>query len=609
MKFGTKATVITFILLLTLNPESAKADSNAQVNDSQPYTANISSVGNIWRGDVPSNITFPANQSYTTLSFSIEGLLPYKTLSDRATGVEVDFELWSAAGTKITSRSIFSSSWNPAGPRTLIEMTLFKDQLFGDLIFVINTQYKLSTTGLLTRYLETTTKVSLKVQGITIPPTKKTGLLIESSENYSASIASVGNIWKGNIPTKVSFPLSSSFQDLNFDIEGLLPYSTLADRATGVKVEFELWSDKGKKIASETVYSFDWNPVGPNTQVSLRLRETEAIGNHILIIRTIYELSTTGLLTRYIKQEDKKSFIVTTRKKDQTLTFKQLSDVSIDKASFSISSSDLFSSDYNLKPQLRSATLSVCDVQDRLVKLISLGNCTLVASEPGNNTISAAADTSVTFNVLAGKPSTPTSFSGTREGTSIAYAVGGNYPNGVKFEVSISPILNLGASPISLSSFFDPVVWRTFSTNNFTISKDDFENYLNSTNIPYSIYDAIILVRVRVVSEGGSSNWTSGIYTYVKDIGLQDPRVIAAAEQKAKQEAEARAAAEKAAAELKAKQEAEARAAAELKAKQEAEAAAKAAAAKKITITCVKGKTSKKVTAVNPKCPNGYKKK
>ena len=31
--------------------------------------------------------------------------------------------------------------------------------------------------------------------------------------------------------------------------------------------------------------------------------------------------------------------------------------------------------------------------------------------------------------------------------------------------------------------------------------------------------------------------------------------------------------------------------------------------ARKISITCVKGKTSKKITAVNPKCPSGYKKK
>jgi len=31
--------------------------------------------------------------------------------------------------------------------------------------------------------------------------------------------------------------------------------------------------------------------------------------------------------------------------------------------------------------------------------------------------------------------------------------------------------------------------------------------------------------------------------------------------------------------------------------------------ARKSSITCVKGKTSKKVTAVNPTCPKGYKKK
>ena len=40
-----------------------------------------------------------------------------------------------------------------------------------------------------------------------------------------------------------------------------------------------------------------------------------------------------------------------------------------------------------------------------------------------------------------------------------------------------------------------------------------------------------------------------------------------------------------------------------------APAVTKPVAAKKTSITCVKGKTSKKVTAVNPKCPTGYKKK
>ena len=89
--------------------------------------------------------------------------------------------------------------------------------------------------------------------------------------------------------------------------------------------------------------------------------------------------------------------------------------------------------------------------------------------------------------------------------------------------------------------------------------------------------------------------------------GNTESIIKAAAELKVKQEADA-----KAAAELKVKQEADAKAAAdkaaaELKAMQEA--AAKAAVTKKTTITCVKGKITKKVTSVKPVCPKGYKKK
>lgn len=73
---------------------------------------------------------------------------------------------------------------------------------------------------------------------------------------------------------------------------------------------------------------------------------------------------------------------------------------------------------------------------------------------------------------------------------------------------------------------------------------------------------------------------------------------------------------------MKAKQEADAKATLELKAKEEADAkaiadelaaeklaATKAAMLKQTTITCVKGKLVKKVTAVKPVCPKGYKKK
>ena len=115
-----------------------------------------------------------------------------------------------------------------------------------------------------------------------------------------------------------------------------------------------------------------------------------------------------------------------------------------------------------------------------------------------------------------------------------------------------------------------------------------------------------------------------------------------AAELKAKQEAEAKAIADKIAADKAAADKlAEEQAAADKKAQEEkaaadkkiadekaaaekaiadkaaadkliadkAAAAAKAAASKKKTITCVKGKLTKKVTAVKPVCPSGYKKK
>jgi len=87
----------------------------------------------------------------------------------------------------------------------------------------------------------------------------------------------------------------------------------------------------------------------------------------------------------------------------------------------------------------------------------------------------------------------------------------------------------------------------------------------------------------------------------------QEAEARAQAESKAKAEEEAKAKAEEEA-RLKAEAETKAKAEAELRAKQEAEAKA-AAEKKKATITCVKGKLTKKVTAVNPKCPVGYKKK
>jgi len=93
---------------------------------------------------------------------------------------------------------------------------------------------------------------------------------------------------------------------------------------------------------------------------------------------------------------------------------------------------------------------------------------------------------------------------------------------------------------------------------------------------------------------------------YVALLEAQDAARAKAQEEKDAAAAKVQVEAElKAAAELKAKQDALAKAAAELKAKQDA--VAKAATNKNITITCVKGKLTKKVTAVKPVCPAGYK--
>ena len=128
--------------------------------------------------------------------------------------------------------------------------------------------------------------------------------------------------------------------------------------------------------------------------------------------------------------------------------------------------------------------------------------------------------------------------------------------------------------------------------------------------------------KLYVVANGIASDPVDVTITGAYDKVAADKAVAekAAAELKAKQDAEAKAAADKAAAdkaaaELKAKQDAEAKAAAELKSKQDADAKAaadklaKAAAQKKTTITCIKGKSTKKITAIKPVCPAGYKKK
>ena len=126
--------------------------------------------------------------------------------------------------------------------------------------------------------------------------------VIETNNFVIGSTTNTPNIWQGNIPTSIGVGKYDRYK-VEFSIQGLLPYETLAaknSRGTGVNVEFEIWSDSGKKVAYDTVSSYSWNPVGPNTLVDFYLFDMP-IGTHTLIIRTQYELSTTGLLTRYVE--------------------------------------------------------------------------------------------------------------------------------------------------------------------------------------------------------------------------------------------------------------------------------------------------------------------
>lgn len=110
--------------------------------------------------------------------------------------------------------------------------------------------------------------------------------------------------------------------------------------------------------------------------------------------------------------------------------------------------------------------------------------------------------------------------------------------------------------------------------------------------------------------------------TQSKYVGTSQENDAALAKAKAEADAKAKAETDALAADAKAKADAEAQAArdkliADAKAvadkilaeAQAALNAAKKAAQKRITITCIKGKLVKKVVAVKPKCPTGYKKK
>ena len=380
---------------------------------------------------------------------------------------------------------------------------------------------------------------------------------IQNLTTYTANISGVGNIWSGNIPKTIQYPLGTYSQKIEFPIQGILPISVLADRATGTEVEFELWSSIGKKIASDTVYSFDWNPVGPNTLVSMYLSESDAIGNHIMIVRTIYELKTNGLLTSYLKQEDKFPVNIVSKKKSQTISVGNFKDRSISEGSFTIYSFDVKSSEYSLKVLTTSMTPSICAVNGDSISLIGAGTCTLSFSQPGNDSIAPANSVEASFKVSGSRPSAITNLASNLNGMNLEYSFSKPTTSNpiTKYDVTIQHLIRTGLPVSQYLSYGPYTVLKSVNTENFAISSDEIKNYL--TNVGASdMANQSVMVRVIAVNELGASDFSNGIYTETYRFGWKTLNSV-----------------------------------------------------KNISLTCIKGSSIKKVTGINPKCPSGYKKK
>lgn len=387
-----------------------------------------------------------------------------------------------------------------------------------------------------------------------------------ASQNYVGQIQGVGDIWKGLVPTKISYPSDSSFTKLEFPIQGLLPIDTLRNSLTGVEVDFEIWTDAGKKIGYDNVYSSDWNPAGPNTLVSMYVSGDGAVGTQTLIIRTLYNLRNNGLLTQYLKQETKQPIQIVAAKASQTITFSSLKDRSISDGTFTLYSFDVSSSQYNLPVTVESITPTVCTVSNLQVSLLQVGLCQLRASQPGNDVYDVALPVINSFQVLPPPPSTPglvTGISGSIGFQSLNFtfkAPQSNPPN-TGYDVGISRLLSPTADPTSSLNYTSPSILKNVSSELFSVSFDEVKTYLQSVVIDIS--KVTVLIRVRAVNSYGSGNWSSGVYFPPDRFQFSPPP-----SQKSSP-----------------------------------------SSPKLVSITCIKGKLIKKISAVKPVCPASYKRK
>jgi len=400
-----------------------------------------------------------------------------------------------------------------------------------------------------------------------------------------ANIPLVGNIWSANIPTAVQFEKSLTYPcgDIVIPVTGLLPYSTLGDKANGVSIDFSVWSDAGAKIGSGSISSYNWNPVGLITQAKIFVCQQNVVGIHTLLIETLYYTSTTGLLSRYLSTKNQSRINISLQKAPPLAIndFKISRAASQNVGTWSVPSTDAPITGYEFGLFDASPTSPLPPLDLDLKNEVILKSVT-----------SDSRQAEVTWSEIA----KVTNCSGSSFVIKVrAQSDSGAAPwsNGVYFTkqqcIDNKPVTSLPPKPM-FSSYVSP---SDASIITVELSASDVQGYLSG----YKVTGFISKIRrINAVEQIGSiggistsrnyvSTWTNstpGEYevavALINGLGQgewSDYRQIIVPSQKL----------------------------------HPTPAPSPSVIIKKVTITCIKGKLVKKVTAVKPKCPSGYKKK
>ena len=450
-------------------------------------------------------------------------------------------------------------------------------------------------------WLRSALGISLILTGISTPALGAGPLKVLETTATVSSVQNSGEIWRALIPTSVVLNQGESYGDLEFPIEGKLAHSVLADRSLGVDVEFELWSSSGKKIASDSIRSYDWNPVGPNTLVSMTIFKSNLSANatYTLLIRTVYNISTTGLLSRYLEDKKTMNFKIVEAKlpsqvtqtntaysfyeignaldatsyeigiefTNSNLTIKDCTQVpessylpavvikTVTSQKFTLTQEEVYESAKRLGASLKTPyNVTVRGVNQFGAGEWANGNCFNAVAIPVLTPEAKSSSSKESELPVVEVPNAPTLRDGGWKGRilNLKFSKVISNPPVTKYQLKISSLLKPTLSPCS--DCFSPRITLLESTeNNFVVAKKELLRYFASGYA--TIGSPYILLEVVAVNSNGNSELSNGFWFKISNWELQPY------------------------------------------------------SKQVFTITCAKGNVTKKVSGVNPKCPAGYKKK